>query len=155
MDLLGITLKNRKLDGISLLPLLQGKEMKKRSKALPFWRVSVKSFIKGREHKPIYTEEELTGWWRPFQCYEYPIVQKDNFTGWAAWIEGKWKLHKNKKDKFELYDIEADPAESTDLASQFPEVVKDLARKLYDWQCSVDVSLTGEDYKIKPTIHQK
>jgi arylsulfatase A len=56
----------------------------------------------------------------------------------AAIRQGKWKLHvlapfsKAVQQKFEpeLYDLEADPAESTNLAVQKPERVKQLSDEL-------------------------
>jgi arylsulfatase len=56
----------------------------------------------------------------------------------AIW-EGKWKAIRTEMGKqmtttgkvtTQLYDLEADPAESNDLAAKFPEVVKDLETKM-------------------------
>ena len=56
----------------------------------------------------------------------------------AIW-EGKWKAIRTEMGKqmttagkvtTQLYDLEADPAESNDLAAKFPEVVKDLEAKM-------------------------
>ena len=149
MDLLGITLENRELDGMSLLPLLQGKEMDNRPVPLSFWREST-----GKSNETKYTEEDLIGWWRPFICPTHTTPRTEDFGGWSAWIEGKWKLHHFKK-KYQLYDLDADPAETNDLAAQRPEVVQNLAKKLYQWQCSVEVSLTGADNEIEPTIKMR
>ena len=48
--------------------------------------------------------------------------------------------------KSELFDLEADPGEKTDLAAEKPEVAGALAGKLRQWQESVLKSLVGEDY---------
>jgi arylsulfatase A-like enzyme len=146
LDLLGITLENHTLDGMSLLPLLEGKNMTTRSKAMPFWRNNDLA----KQAKKVgsdFTKEELTDWWHTYECPSFKTAQTEDFGGWAAWSEGKWKLHNPKGGRYELYDIEADPAESNEVSSQYPEVVKDLAAKLKDWQCAAEVSLTGADYK--------
>jgi arylsulfatase A-like enzyme len=149
LDLLGITLENRELDGTSLLPLLQGKKMSNRSKPLRFWREST-----GMNNESEYAEEDLTGWWRPFKCPTHKTARTEGFGGWSAWIEGKWKLHHYRKN-YELYDLDADPAETKDLAAQRPDVVQELAESLNQWQRSVEVSLTGADNETEPTIKMR
>jgi arylsulfatase A-like enzyme len=67
----------------------------------------------------------------------------------AVWV-GKWKAIRTKLSKtdapFELYDLEADEAESKDLAQQFPEVVERL-RKIADkeHEASPEFPLKGID----------
>jgi len=82
-----------------------------------------------------------------------------------ALMDGPWKIvHQPKKRKVEdnsvsrdtintdpapqysLYNIDKDPAETTDLAEQHPEVLQRLAKRMQDWQKSVTASLAGEDY---------
>lgn len=55
--------------------------------------------------------------------------------------EGKWKLVSpaDNTDKYELYDIETDRAENTDLAAKYPEVVKQLKEKYQKWAQENDV----------------
>ena len=98
--------------------------------------------------------QAVTGWWRPFKCPTHTTPRTEDFRGWSAWIEGKWKLHHFKK-KYELYDLDADPAETKDLAEQNPEVVQELTKKLRQWQRSVEVSLTGADNETEPTIKMR
>jgi arylsulfatase A-like enzyme len=83
-----------------------------------------------------------------------------------ALMEGPWKIvHQPKKRtnvdqpgnldtlntgsdiQYALYNIEQDPAETTDLAAQHPDVVKRLATRMQEWQASVAASLAGEDYQ--------
>ena len=63
--------------------------------------------------------------------------------------EGKWKLVSpaDQPDKYELYDIETDRAENTDLAAKYPEIVQQLKEKYKQWAVANDVV----DYnKLRP-----
>ena len=52
---------------------------------------------------------------------------------------GKWKLVSGVGAEWELYDMEADPVESNNLAAAMPDRVKDLAARWEAWakQCNV------------------
>ena len=78
----------------------------------------------------------------------------DKPVGHSAWQSWPWKLHEivNKKKpdqpaQLELYNLETDPMESSDLAEQEPERVRVMLQALHQWQSSVINSLNGEDYK--------
>lgn len=61
--------------------------------------------------------------------------------------DGKWKLVSTEDGKYELYDIEKDRAENTDLAAQNPEVVQKLKAQYRVWAQKNDVV----DYnKLRP-----
>lgn len=47
--------------------------------------------------------------------------------------DGKWKLVSTNDGKFELYDIEKDRAENTDLATQHPDIVQKLQQQYKVW----------------------
>lgn len=47
--------------------------------------------------------------------------------------DGKWKLVSTNDDKYELYDIEKDRAENTDLAAQYPDVIQQLKSQYKVW----------------------
>ncbi|MBI4615865.1 MAG: sulfatase [Planctomycetes bacterium] len=48
-----------------------------------------------------------------------------------ALVEGGWKfIHRTTEDRFELYDLSADPAESADLAGEKPDRVAAFVRRL-------------------------
>jgi arylsulfatase len=53
--------------------------------------------------------------------------------------QGKWKLVAKANQAWELYDVEADPVELSDLAAKQPDRVKELAAKWDDWarRCNV------------------
>lgn len=151
LDLLGIRLENHLLDGISLLPLIEGTDMTTRSKAMPFWRDNPYSGrSKGFESE--FSTEQLSGWWRDFFCPEFSTPRTDDFTGWAAWIEGNWKLHKDGGNPYELYNLEADPAETTNLAEEETELLEDLVNKMNNWRRSAELSLTGADFDPEPEV---
>lgn len=154
LDLLGITLENHELDGMSLLPLLQGTDMTERSKPMPFWRDNPYA-NKSKKLVSDFTEEQLTGWWHTFYCPDINTARTGNFDGWSAWNDGQWKLHNLENGTYELYDIVADPAETKDLSAQYPDVLEDLVGKLENWQRSTEISLTGADYKSEPVLNIK
>lgn len=115
------------LDGISLLPLFDRKTGA-RSKPMPFWN-------HGNVNNP-----------KP---------------GHAAWLDWPYKLHTdgaggrranpaaidtNAIPTVLLYDVAKDPKETTDLAAQEPERVKQMTAALKAWKESVEKSLGGADY---------
>ena len=61
--------------------------------------------------------------------------------------EGRWSLvnTKNKPDGWELYDINSDPSEKTNVASKHPDVVRRLASSYTTWWESVQPDLVNED----------
>jgi arylsulfatase A-like enzyme len=120
LDLLGLKPPDPAvpLDGVSLLPLFDGK-MSERPRPIGFWHYGPK---KGETGLP-----------------------KD--AGQAAWTDNRYKLLKLGPAKFELYDLLADRDEKTDLASQEPEVAARMKAELDAWQESVLRSYRGEDYK--------
>lgn len=66
-----------------------------------------------------------------------PLFWKTSSPGSDAFIrEGQWKLRlptrKNAGEK-ELYDLAADPAESTNIAAQHPEIANQLSAKAAAW----------------------
>lgn len=85
-----------------------------------------------------------------------PVLKGDSATmsdteghGWElfemkAYIKGNWKLLRLPQPmgsgKWELYDIEKDPAETTDLSAQYPEIKEQLTKA---WN----------EYAIKNQVH--
>ncbi|CAN5660535.1 sulfatase-like hydrolase/transferase [soil metagenome] len=66
-----------------------------------------------------------------------PLLWKTSSPGSDSLIrEGQWKLRlptRKKDGEIELYDILADPAESKNLATEHPDIVKKLSAKLEAW----------------------
>ncbi len=102
------------LDGISLLPLMDGK-VKERLKPLGFWQSN---------------------------SGDHPTLNG----GPAAWSDNRFKLVKTPK-QFELYDLTADLAETTDIAANHADVVERMKGELEAWQQSVLGSFAGVDYE--------
>ena len=69
-------------------------------------------------------------------------------TGHAALVDNDYKLVQPDitVDEIELYDLAADPNETTDISAAQPEVAQRLAEALARWNESVDASIAGEDY---------
>lgn len=53
--------------------------------------------------------------------------------GNAAMREGKWKLVREYPNDWELYDMEADRTETTDLASRYPDRVSSMVAQYEKW----------------------
>lgn len=61
--------------------------------------------------------------------------QPEHFSPNYAIRDGRWKLLVNPDgSRPELYDLEADPGETTDLASERPELVARLTERVMDWR---------------------
>lgn len=159
--LTGQPLPNRPLDGIDLTPLLDGK-MTERPAPIQIWEYNTARFS-GAKSEP-YLDPKLQEGTTPlaklaggkatrdFRNVRHPGEITDaDYLGPRAIIDGRYKLviHEQKggEAKRELFDLETDPAEKTNLLLQQSEKAAALQGKLRDWQQSVLRSLTGADYQ--------
>ncbi len=150
----------RTLDGIDLTPLLDG-TMAERPSPLHFWCFDT-GHLKTAKTEPYIAPELQLGTTplaklaggkatRDFTNFRHPVVTEADYLGPRAIIDGHFKLviHEQKKGepKKELFDLNADPAEKTNLLTEKPDMAEKLQSKLRDWQKSVLQSLTGADYR--------
>lgn len=106
------------LDGVSLMPLMQGSEDWK--PVTQFW------------HFPIY-----------LQAYDGHLDEARDplfrTRPGSAMRQGKWKLHEYFEDgALELYDLENDPGERNNLADELPEKVAELHQVLRKWRAQTN-----------------
>ena len=159
VEIAGVKLeKQPPLDGISLVPLINGK-MKSRPKPIGFWdypargvRTPSKEFMSellaaqkagneaGDESRLRPDAGKITR--------QYP---EDTFPGHSAWLDWPWKLHRIEAEKgleLALYNLAADPQERNNMAAKYPERAESMRAELEQWQKSVIRSLNGEDYQV-------
>lgn len=66
--------------------------------------------------------------------WHFPHYSNQGSRPSAAIRQGPWKLvHSFEENRTELYDLEADPGEQSDLADQQAEVAQSLAQELNEW----------------------
>jgi arylsulfatase A-like enzyme len=145
------------LDGVSLVPLLEGK-MTARPRPIGFWDYAIGGLAtKSTNLLKELADEQAAGRQRPASEAEpIPAGQlrsdypDDAFPRHAAWRDGDWKLHriepKNGGVQWELYNLKSDEKETTDLLSQEPDRATKMKGDLETWLKSVVASLNGKDY---------
>ncbi|MDP0492418.1 MAG: arylsulfatase [Verrucomicrobiota bacterium JB023] len=76
-----------------------------------------------------------------FHCGRWPAGKRDaaKFKDCAVRTE-RWRLVENEM----LFDIEADPKETTDVAAEHPEVVKELQAAYLEWWEATEPKLVNE-----------
>ncbi|MDP6929821.1 MAG: sulfatase-like hydrolase/transferase, partial [Planctomycetota bacterium] len=80
-------------------------------------------------------DRELIGW-------HYPHYHGSNWRPGAALRAGKWKLIEfYDHDKVELYDLEKDLGEMTELSRVNPQKTRELLEKLHAWQKHVGAKM--------------
>jgi len=109
-------------DGISQVNALKGNGEARRSKPL-FWKM-------GAASKPSPG--------RPAHWVSFAVV------------DGPWKLMLNKDGSHqELYDIESDPLEKTNLHAEKADVVERLHKLLDDWKATLPAKPTGNVFSAE------
>jgi arylsulfatase A-like enzyme len=70
------------------------------------------------------------------------------YQGRAAWVDFPYKLvaRNYRSGRFELYNLQSDPLETTDLFSREPAIAQRLVEAFQQWSLSVDRSHSGHDY---------
>ena len=163
LDFLGLKhpAPQRPIDGISLRPLIAGDSMKERPSPIGFWKYA----SQGESQNGRWVSEERSRGTTPttkqanilFNNFKHPVAKTTDFGGEAAWTDTRFKLvvaesRTGAKKKatsnagVQLFDLTADPKETTDIASRHPDVVQRMRAELAAWQRSVERSLSGADY---------
>lgn len=115
--------ENKILDGVSLMPLFE-KNGAIAERTL-FW------------HFPIY----LQGYKNKGDFHDSVFRTRPG----SALRQGKWKLHEYFEDgRLELYDLEADMGERTNLVESHPEKAAELHRMLKQWRAETDAPVPTE-----------
>jgi len=155
LDIVGIRMPHQPpLDGISLLPLIEGKPIR-RSRPLGFWVYPARG-IPVRSHQILQQMREVQEGKRLASPLPADIgritkhYREDDFRGWSVWMDGDWKLHRQQSKQgsvsFLLYNLKTDPKEQHNVASLYPQRVSQMRHALEQWMRSVLRSLNGADY---------
>ena len=156
-ELIGQSLPNRPIDGVSLVPLLNG-DMVGRPSPIIFWNYatgpeeaySTMPYIepKLQEGTTPLIKMMAEKYTRTFRNYHHPEIKESDYNGSRALLHNRYKLvvDGEKESGIELFDMEKDPYETTNLADDLPAVTATLKDQLRVWQGSVLKSLTGADY---------
>ncbi|HKK63140.1 MAG TPA: sulfatase-like hydrolase/transferase [Bacteroidales bacterium] len=158
-EITGQSLPERPLDGISWVPVFNNPTLQ-RNRPHFFWQYNRDLFDDNCEP---YIEEELQEgttplvsmrhgkYTRTFRNCKYSAISEEDFQGDRVMMKDRFKLiiegNTPNEKGYELYDIQNDPAETANLADEFPGIVDEMAADLREWQESVLTSLTGADYK--------
>lgn len=155
----GQPLPDRPLDGIDLMPAINGK-VDARPSPMAFWEFETRRLMSSKP-KP-YIDPALQEGTTPlvkrsggkptrdFLNFHYPAINAEDHIGPRAIIEGDHKLvirERKGETSIELFHLKSDPAEKSNLIDQQPELARRLQSDLRKWQDSVLNSLTGSDYR--------
>ena len=93
---------------------------------------------------------------RPFSrdalFWHYPHYHPGGATPYAAIRSKNWKLIQYYENgRHELFDLDADPGETKNLADAEPDRVVELSRKLFNWQNSLGAQWPMSNPGWKPT----
>lgn len=129
-EMAGAKLPDQPLDGISLVPFLKGASVVKRPL---YWHFPayLQSYSRNNEQRdPLFRS-------RPCSIVRF----------------GKYKLHEYFEDgALELYDLESDIGETTNLAEKFPEKAEELHRLLKAWRKETNAPVPT---KLNPAYDSK
>ncbi|XOV93528.1 MAG: sulfatase [Bacteroidota bacterium] len=157
VDLVGGTLPDRPIDGISLIPLIKG-EMQERPEPIGFWMFDTRHLTDEDPYIDPKLQEGTTPlakqmdgvFTRSFRNFHHREITSDDYKGDRSYLDNTYKLiirEEGGAEIKELYDIREDPGETENIIEKYPEIADDLDEQLKNWQKSVLNSLTGADYQ--------
>ncbi|MBP6755017.1 MAG: sulfatase [Bacteroidia bacterium] len=113
MDILGVKLSGKVLDGVSILPVLKGNKIKTRDLFFHF-----PIYLQAYSGKNDDSRDSL------FRTRPGSVI-----------VEGNWKLHQYFEDNaLELYNLETDLGERNNLVEVNPLKANELLKKLDNWR---------------------
>jgi arylsulfatase A-like enzyme len=158
LEIAGVSMEKQPvLDGISLVPLINNK-VNTRSEPMGFWQFTAQGRpVPGHKIMQELLEKQQGGELGVDSSKlhldagditdQYP---EDAFPGHAAWLAWPYKLHriqqKSGETILELYNLEVDPMETTNIAEKDASRINTMKTQLEKWQFSVIESLNGKDY---------
>lgn len=124
VELLGVDVPDQPqpLDGVSLLPLLDGR-MDERSTPIAF---------------EIRSNADTVRW---------AALSGDRYKLHVGPDRGSQGTGGGRPAGTMLFDLINDPTEQRDIAAEEPDVAAAMKKELEDWQASVERSLAGDDYR--------
>ncbi|MEM0895900.1 MAG: sulfatase-like hydrolase/transferase [Verrucomicrobiota bacterium] len=158
-ELAGIPATGRPLDGISIVPMLNG-DLEERPQPIFFWEYRT-DLVTNRDPAPQpwidptlqegttplvkFLDGKRT---RSFINFRHHKPTEEDYGGPRVNLGNRYKLvlGADKGAEVELFDIKNDPAETKNLAKTMPKVVQSMKADLKTWQESVLHSLQGNDY---------
>ena len=114
------------------------------------------SELEGRSIVPVLKGQEIAP--HEFLFSNNKGNQSVIFKGrWKLLIEPGWYAHTSKVPgiQYELYDLEKDPAEKTNLSQQNPELVQQLSAACEEWQRKCNIIDHGEYLRISKEIRKR
>ena len=114
------------------------------------------SQLEGRSIVPVLKGQEIAP--HEFLFSNNKGNQSVIFKGrWKLLIEPGWYAHTSKVPgiQYELYDLEKDPAEKTNLARQNPELVQQLSAACEEWKRNCNIIDHGEYLRISKEIRKR
>jgi arylsulfatase A-like enzyme len=148
------------LDGESLVALFDD-QLTARKRPLGFWDANIPGFPtpsdqilrfvaeRQKSGEEIPADHAARGLAPAAHAWNVP---EGRYPGHAAWLDNGWKLHRIEprrgaaRVRWELYNLNEDDQETTDLGQEQPERTARMKAELENWLKSITASLRGEDY---------
>ncbi|MCC5938384.1 MAG: sulfatase [Lunatimonas sp.] len=87
----------------------------------------------GNSLVPLLVKNAGGNWEREELFWHYPHYHGSAWRPGSALRKGKWKLiYYYESESRELFDLEADPRESTDLSSRMPDLANSMQHRLFE-----------------------
>ena len=156
LEIAGLKLEhNYPIDGISLLKEFEHPGSK-REKPIFFWDYYTDGIVtaKSESTTSLFTEQESIEK-KPEKDINYSFSTRrfkslDYYHGHSVILSWPHKFHRKKLNngpiQIELFDLQKDPSEGTNIAYLKKNITDSLNQQLLEWQISVNKSYLGSDY---------